>query len=263
MITALRRWLWRLRAFFYFSPAASTAALACLFVFLIQHTTSQVAFAYGYSFGQVIDACFGLNWPLLKIGFFWQPVTYLFLHASWWHLTFNGVTLALFGSGVEREIGSGRFWLLFLLGGVLAGAGWLAVSHALSFVPDFDLIPAVWRERLKLGPAIHPSAQGLLIGASGGVFALIAAYAALFPRRELYVLLVVFPLKLRACTLVWLLIAMDVVSAVVVQGRIAYAAHLSGCLAGYLYGCYLRRRGVAANKWTQWRDREFENHEFQ
>ena len=249
----MRRWLWRLQGFFLWAPAARALALACLSVFLVQQVTSRFEFVYGYTYGQALVSCFGLNWPLLSHGFFWQPVTYLFLHASWLHLAFNMLTVLLFGSGVEMEVGSRRFWRIFIGGGVLAGLGWFAVAYALSFLPPFGNLthwmPLAVRHGLGAGASVgKPWDAGLLIGASGGVFALIGTYAALFPNRTVYVLLVFFPVKLKARTLALLLVGLDVAAAVFVQSQVADAAHLSGCLAGYLYGRRLLRLGVAGDQ---------------
>ena len=70
------------------------------------------------------------------------------------------------------------------------------------------------------------------------MFGLIGAYAALFPRREVYVLLLVVPVRMRASTLAWVLGLLTVAEAVFVQTQVAYAAHLAGGLAGF---CYARR----------------------
>lgn len=250
LISHIRRWLWRLRGIFYLAPAASALATACLFVFLVQLGASRVEFAYGYRYSQVLASCFGLSWPLLSAGFFWQPLTYLFLHAGWLHLGFNAVTILLFGSGLEMEVGARRFWRIFLAGGVLGGLGWLGVECAAAFLPPAESLthwmPQAVRQFLGVGQSIGKS--GLLIGASGGVFALIGAYAALFPTRLVYVLLVVFPVKLKARSLAVLLVVLDLAAAVFVQSQIAYAAHLTGCLAGYLYGARLRRLGAAGER---------------
>lgn len=227
--------------------------MACLFVFLVQRGASRVEFVYGYSYGQVLYSCFGLNWQLLSCGFYWQPLTYLFFHESWLHLAFNTVTVLLFGSGLEIEVGCRRFWRIFLVGGVLGGLGWLGIAYAASFLPPFEALtnwmPQAVRHALGVGAGgSQPWNSGLLIGASGGVFALIGTYAALFPNRLVYVLLLVFPVKLKARTLAILLVSLDVAAAVFVQSRIAYAAHLTGCLAGYLYGVRLYRLGVAGER---------------
>ena len=227
------------------APAAISLAAACLFVFLILRTTEQVPFVYGYKFSQVLIPCFGLNWPLLERGFFWQPLTYMFLHANWMHLGLNMLTVLLFGSGLEAEIGSRRFWRVFLVGGVVGGLGWLGVTAAMPYMPPMasltQWMPEAVRTWLGAGDTAGRSLDAALcIGASGGVFALIGAYAALFPRREVYVLLLVFPVRLKASTLAWVLGIMTVAEAVFVQSQVAYAAHLAGGLGGWL--CARRMR---------------------
>ena len=75
------------------------------------------------------------------------------------------------------------------------------------------------------------------------MFALIGAYAALFPQREVYVLVLVFPVRMKARTLAWLLGVVTVIEAVLVQSQVAYAAHLAGGLSGYLCGRRIRGGG--------------------
>jgi membrane associated rhomboid family serine protease len=223
LITLTRRWLWRLQGLFYAAPAALTLAALCLTVLLMQRATSRVEFVYGYTFGNALVSCFGLSWPLLLRGFFWQPLTYMFLHDGWWHLSLNMLTVLLFGSGLEREIGSSRFWRVFIAGGVIGGLGWLATTAVMPYLPT------------ALAAGRHTPDNSMCIGASGGVFALIGAYAALFPQREV-MLLLPFPIRMRARTLAFLLGILTVAEAVFLQSRVAYAAHLAGGLAGYALG---------------------------
>jgi len=235
------------------APAATTLAVVCLFVFLVQQTAARVEFVsvygYRYSFGQALTACFGLNWPLLAQGFLWQLVTYMFLHATWAHLGLNMLTVLLFGSGLESEIGGRRFWRVFLTGGILGGAGWLAVTAVLPHLPSLPPLshwmPQAVRAWLPAAGGRETLDSAMCIGASGGVFALIGAYAALFPKRVVYVLLIVFPVKMRARSLALLLGVLTVAEAVFIRSQVAYAAHLAGCLAGYLYGLHLRKMGYA------------------
>ncbi|MDD3544101.1 MAG: rhomboid family intramembrane serine protease [Kiritimatiellae bacterium] len=223
MITLTRRWLWRVRGLFCAAPAALTLAALCLAVLLMQFAAARVEFVYGYTFGNALVSSFGLSWPLLSRGFFWQPLTYMFLHEGWWHFGLNMLTVLLFGSGLEREIGSWRFWRVFLAGGVVGGLGWLAATASLAYLPA------------ALAAGRHTLDNSMCIGASGGVFALIGAYAALFPQREV-MLLLPFPIRMRARTLALLLGILTVAEAVFLQSQVAYAAHLAGGLAGYFLG---------------------------
>lgn len=249
LIALMRRWIWRLRGLIFLAPAATKIAAACLFVFLVQQGASRVEFVYGYSYEQAVVPCFALNWPLFSHGFYWQLVTYLFLHGSWLHLCLNALTVLLFGSGLEYEVGGRRLWGIFLAGGVLGGLGWLGVTALLPLLPAAHgltaWVPAAaraWLPELGVQASLD---SAMCVGASGGVFALIGAYAVLFPQRCVYLLLVVVPVRLRARTLAWLLGALTVLDAVFVQSQVAYAAHLAGGLAGVLCGVRLKRLGEA------------------
>jgi hypothetical protein len=59
---------------------------------------------------------------------FWQPFTYLFLHATFWHLFFNMFALWMFGTPLERSWGGHRFLRYYLFTGVGAGLLNIAVS---------------------------------------------------------------------------------------------------------------------------------------
>jgi rhomboid protease GluP len=222
-----------------FSPAAVTLAVLSVCFFVIHRVASGVDFVDGYSFGALLTQCFGLHAPLLAKGFVWQAVTYLFLHGNWLHLALNMLTVLLFGAGLEMEIGGRRFWTVFLAGGVIGGLGWMAcdaVQPALAAA-----FPGVAR---ALALRTQPGVYGTCIGASGGVFALIGAYAALFPRREAVMLVLVFPVRMRARTLAVFLGLATIIEAVLLRSQIAYTAHLAGGVAGYLYGLGLLRRRV-------------------
>lgn len=247
MIKVIRRWLWRLRSFSLLTPAATTIAAACFFVFWIQTVTASLPFAYGYSLGTAVETCFALNWDLFVRGCYWQPLTYMFLHGGWGHLFLNVLAIILFGAGVERCVGSRRFWLIFLLGGILGGLGWLAVMACIPLLPSVPSLLSALPESVRVWLPVQGKAQSLhvaaCVGASGGVFALIGAFAALFPRAQVYVLLFfVLPLRLKARNLAILLGILTVLDAVFLQFQVAYAAHLAGGLAGYLIGVRLRGR---------------------
>lgn len=219
--------------------------LTCVAIFAMQRVAARTDLVTGRSFEDLLIYCFGLHWPLLARGFFWQPFTYMFLHGSWQHLAMNLLTVLLFGSGLEAEIGTRRFLRVFVLSGVVGGLGWLALDWA-------DPLLAVWLRRLENPWALwwarhlaspHAAVRfGKCIGASAGVFGLVGAYAALFPRRKV-VLLLVWPITLQARTLAVLLALVTVVELVVGRGQVAYAAHFVGGLAGFAWGRRLLRTG--------------------
>lgn len=140
----------------------------------------------------------------------WQPVTYLFLHGGLWHLILNMLGLFFFGPETERTIGTRRFLALYFACGILAGLGWILISST-------------------------PASRCL--GASGAIFGVLGAFAGLFPQRPVTLLVFfVIPVSLRARTLAIALGIFSLLAIVSQPGQIAYAAHLVGGLAGYLYG---------------------------
>lgn len=246
MITLMRRWLWRLRSLLYLAPTAIILVVACLFVFSMTAIASHVYF-FGHSFAEAMFPLFELNWTLLTQGFYWLPVTYIFLHGNFWHLLFNTLVILLFGSGVEAEVGSKRFLQIFFIGGIIGGLGWLAVLALSPYLPDLPdtagWVPQWLRTVLPKTTGYETLAEAKCIGASGAVFSLIGAYAAMFPARKVYVLLIVIPLRLSAR---WLAIALGLLTifeVVFIQAQVAYAAHVVGGLAGYAYGLWLNKRG--------------------
>lgn len=196
---------------------AVTLAILCSAVFLLQGMLS-VSPRLAYLFPRV----FGLSRDMLARGYFWQPFTYMFLHGNFLHLMMNMLVVILFGAGFELSVGTRRFWLLFLVSGIIGGLGWLLLTR-------------------------DPGA--VCIGASGGVFGLIGAYAGLFPNRRVTLLLFfVFPITLQSRVLALFLGVSTLADMLFGQGgQVAHAAHLFGGLAGYAYGrILLKTPGPAA-----------------
>ena len=259
MISMVRRWHWRLRNLFYLAPAAIHLVAVCFFIFAVQRVSARVMFAWGYwgveySYADAVQRCFALNWSLLRAGFFWQPLTYAFLHGGWWHLIMNMLAVMLFGAGVEAEIGAKRFLRVFFFGSVVVGLGWLGLLALMPYLPPIETlaqwVPPLVRRWLPFASTREALDTAMCVGASGGVFALIGAYAAMFPKRIVYLILP-FPIKMRARTLAIILGVMTVAEAIAIQSNVAYAAHLAGGLAGYFYGVVLRRKGFNDSAWEE------------
>lgn len=154
----------------------------------------------------------------------WQVVTYAFLHGSLGHLFMNMLMLYFFGCELERVLGRRAFLRVYILCGLLAGIGWLVISGSGAGLPQ-GLYPRV-------------------VGASGAVYGIVGMYAALFPRRQITLLLYfVMPVTLTARTLA--LGAMGLSFLLMLGGGdgIAHAAHLFGGLAGYWLGHRLQGGG--------------------
>jgi membrane associated rhomboid family serine protease len=151
----------------------------------------------------------------LERGYLWQLLTYQFLHSGWMHLFLNGWAIYVFGRELEHFIGGRKFLALVLSSGIVGGV--LQV-----------LVAVIW-------PGYF---GGDVVGASAGAFGLIAAYALMFPDRELQLLLFfVIPVRLRARTLLIGLAAIALVgfSFPKLMPGVAHAAHLGGMAMGWFF----------------------------
>jgi membrane associated rhomboid family serine protease len=163
-------------------------------------------------FGGGIESIFAL-WPLGTNFLPWQVVTYSFLHGSFEHLFFNMLGLWMFGSELERIWGEKRF-LQFYAASVLAAALAQLVVTAL------------------MG-SVYPT-----VGASGGLFGLLFAFAVMFPNR---VILLFFVIPMKARYLVALYGLLELYQGVyVMNSGVAHFAHLGGMVGGLLMIRYWR-----------------------
>jgi membrane associated rhomboid family serine protease len=136
----------------------------------------------------------------------WQLVSYMFLHTGLMHLAFNMLMLWFFGPGLEDVWGKREFLYFYFFTGIGAGLCSVVTSSG-SYIP--------------------------IIGASGAIFGILAAYAVMYPEGTI-LLFFVFPMKMKHAMLV--LAGMNLMGAMSSSGGdIAYIAHLGGGLFGYLY----------------------------
>jgi len=146
-------------------------------------------------------------------------LTYMFFHADVFHLFFNMLFLWVFGDNVEDAMGHVRFLVFYLACGVFAG-----LFHA-------------W---------MQPESQLPLIGASGAVAGVIAAYLMLHPHVGVWVLAFkIIPLRITAGLALGIWIALQVMMVVVGDvGPTAWWAHIGGLIAGAVLIVFMRRPGV-------------------
>jgi membrane associated rhomboid family serine protease len=171
--------------------------------------------------GPDIIRVFGL-WPPGSGGAFhlWQLVTYSFLHGSLVHLGFNMFAVWMFGAALERRWNDLRYLLTYLLSVVVAAMTQIAVS----------------------GYFLHSSNP--VIGASGGVFGLLLAYALYFPRNVITIIFLPF-IRIPARTFVLGYGAVELFLGLTNTGAgVAHFAHLGGLFGGWLGVQYFRGRGV-------------------
>ena len=171
--------------------------------------------------GGAVDDLFALQplQPDVGLAHFhlWQIVSYAFLHSTdnYWHLLFNMFGLWMFGTGIERYVGPRRLLACYFASVVTAALAQLTVP-------------------MMFGAPAEPT-----IGASGGVFGLILAYAVLFPKSKVAVyFLIPMPTWLFATLYAALELFQGVTGS---QSGVAHFAHLGGMVGSALVLLQWRR----------------------
>lgn len=199
---------------------------AAVFVYQLSLGSGPVLTGFFYQFGLVPRA-------LLSIGY-WQEAgillglaplfTSMFLHGGWMHFLGNMLYLWVFGDNVEDWLGSLRFLLFYLVCGLLAAL---------------------------LQIAVHPGSPIPMIGASGAISGVLAAYLVLFPRARVltFVPILFFFYLVRLPALIflglWFLLqffngAVSLTAGDLSMGGTAWWAHIGGFVAGLVL--ILKRR---------------------
>jgi membrane associated rhomboid family serine protease len=170
-----------------------------------------------------INQYLGLSLDGLRHGHLWQLLSFQFLHGGIFHLLINSWGIYVFGPPVEHAVGSGRFLWLYLLSGLFGG-----VVHVLG-----SLIFPIHFGSMTVGSA---TAYIPVVGASAGLFGLIAAFATLFPRQELTVyLFFILPVTVTARVLLGVCAGIGLLGVFLAGDHVAHGAHLGGMLMGFVY----------------------------
>jgi membrane associated rhomboid family serine protease len=195
---------------FSLPPVTRGIIIANVAVFLLQQVAGNVLLS--------LFALWSLGAPADEPGFqLWQLLTYSFLHANFLHIFFNMFALYMFGTPLEMFWGSRRF----------------------AFYYTACVFTAAGTELLVLNAT---EGGGPVIGASGGVFGLLLAFAWYFPKQRLMLLFP--PIPMPAWLFVTLYGGLELVLGVTgVQPGVAHFAHLGGMLGGAVAILYWRARG--------------------
>ncbi|GAA0784976.1 rhomboid family intramembrane serine protease [Roseibium denhamense] len=206
-------------------PYVNLGLIAANFIvyFVLQGAgQEQAMIGSSYSYGLIPSVFFDLrdlSPQLQMLPDTFSIVTYAFLHGGFMHLIGNMLFLWVFGDNVEDAMGHLRYLVFYLLCAA-AGGYTYAVLDQTSDIP--------------------------LVGASGAVSGVVAAYLMLHPNVKIWVLaLGRIPLRLTARWVLgaWVLYQVFNV-AVSADSQVAWIAHIGGLVAGALLIIPFRRRGV-------------------
>jgi len=141
----------------------------------------------------------------------WTIVTAMFVHSDLWHILFNMIALFFFGRTLVTLVGSGRFLLVYFVGGIVGNLLFYILNLS-SFAP--------------------------LVGASGAVYAIAGTLVVMVPNIRV-ALWGIIPMPLWVFVIIFLLI-LSLPPFVAVD--VAWQAHLGGLVVGLIAGYFFRKK---------------------
>ncbi|MBQ9185071.1 MAG: rhomboid family intramembrane serine protease [Bacteroidales bacterium] len=173
---------------------------------------------------------FSLFYPASPFFRPWQLITHMFMHGGFFHIFFNMYSLFLFGTVLERTIGSKKFVVFYFLCGIGAMLLHLLTVHLTGSIADKTIVP--------------------MLGASGAIYGLFIGYGMMFPDN---ILTLVFPpISLKAKWMMLIFVVIELAIGIYdTSDGVAHFAHLGGALIGFLLMFYWKKTGKIwlRNKW--------------
>lgn len=196
-----------------------------------------------------------LHYFQAKDFYFFQVVTYMFIHSSFMHLLGNMFGLFMFGSLLERMWGAQRFLFFYFFCGIGAGLLYMGIQHYVDFVDFRRATEIVLSDPSSIhlyDYAQHYQVISLpdgnvnidwarenyaeyvnrsqLAGASGAIFGILMAFGYLFPNSEMY--LFPFPIPIKAKYFVSCYGLYELYQGTVQdpQDNVAHFAHIGGMI---------------------------------
>lgn len=192
-----------------------------------------------------------------------QLLTYMFLHSGFTHLFFNMFALWMFGSVIERALGSKRFLVYYIscgFGAALIQEGVFAIMidkyHNIFDSETFDYILSHGLNALRNYPnfieptwgALNVLANTPTVGASGAIYGILLAFGMLFPNQPIYLMFIPIPIKAK-----WMVLGYGVLELFLgvngLASNVAHWAHLGGMLIGVFMILYWKKRGDLNDRW--------------
>jgi membrane associated rhomboid family serine protease len=195
------------------APVTITIIALNVLIFLLQRI-----------FYPIFDEVFALTPSLaLQNGWYWQFLSYMFLHGGIMHITMNMFVLLMFGVVIEQTLGSKRYIALYFISGV----GSALLYMALTGISDV-----------------------MMLGASGAIFGILTAYGFMFPKN----IILMFPgIPVPAFFAVFGFAILELLAGMFgLEPGIANFGHLGGIVTGVILMSYWKRSAFKKNP------REFE-----
>jgi membrane associated rhomboid family serine protease len=183
----------------------------------------------------------------------WQIITHMFMHGGYMHIIFNMLTLWSFGPILEQSLGERKYLILYFA----SGLGAFFLFNLWNFIE----VQQISNELQNLGFNVNAYLSGAkvnligtsesiiqqkslvenldnimktpMVGASGAIFGVVAAFATLYPDSKIAMMFIPIPMKVKylmpivILVSIWLGISGN-------GGGIAHLAHVGGALVGWL-----------------------------
>ena len=222
--------------------------------------------------GELFYKWFALYFPKNELFQPWQVITHMFMHGGFTHLLFNMFALWMFGTAVEQQLGSKKFLFIYIsagFGAMLFQLGYyyfnymplhaelissgitsdqilqmLTTNQTIGNITDFQLI--------KL-QEIFPIYNASMVGASGCIMGILAAFGMMNPEAKL--MLIFLPIPIKAKYFIPGIIILDIISALTGQSffspsNTAYMAHVGGAITGFIIMWYWKKNQFNQNRWN-------------
>jgi membrane associated rhomboid family serine protease len=165
-----------------------------------------------------------------------QVITHMFLHGNFGHIFFNMLALYFFGSILENYWGAKRFLNFYLICGIGAAlVQILMIPFEAARSAHAQYVPEDWPQAIQYGIDNYS-----MIGASGAIMGVMAAFAYLFPNTEIYIY---FAIPVKAKYLIPVYVLFDLFGGFSRQAgdNVGHFAHLGGALVGILIVIFMNR----------------------
>jgi membrane associated rhomboid family serine protease len=224
-------------------------------------------------YGDQMYEWFALWFPKNENFGIWQIVTHMFMHGGISHIFFNMFGLWMFGVPVERSLGKNRFLFLYFsagIGAVLFQLGYYYFHYlpVFSELVDSGLASAQIIEMLTTNQTnielagdqlaklrdLYPIYNASMVGASGCIMGVLAAFGMMNPNAQL--MLIFLPIPIKAKYFIPGIILLDIISAITGQSffspsNTAYMAHVGGAIIGAVMMWYWKKNSFNDRRWDR------------
>ncbi|MCU7614588.1 rhomboid family intramembrane serine protease [Chryseobacterium sp. GMJ5] len=183
----------------------------------------------------------------------WQIITHMFMHGGIVHIAFNMLTLFSFGPILEQSLGGKKYLILYFLSGLGAfflfnAWNFIEIQKLISQLQEMNVDVSEIYSRSNIGvygysetiylknPMARQLYEGLaggMVGASGAIFGVIAAFATLYPESKIGIMFIPIPVKVKYVLPIVIIVSIYL-GVFGNSGGIAHLAHVGGAIVGFI-----------------------------